>query len=201
MSWRPQRRVAGPQPCRRRALAPCRGLAWPFRRPRRPCRGQVPRTHMAVSWPRSRYSSSSAYCLPVTIHYSVLRYKLLASRLFCHNTTLCIATHSLPVTQALNLSQYNGVYCDTLLQPKPLLSQYTWCIGHNPPAILHSQNLLCHNTIFHCIVTQLGSSPTHSCTVFFFIFHTHFFFISFQLLEKLPKYIYIFYFFLILQYT
>ena len=76
-----------------------------------------------------------------------------------HNTPLCIVIQSSPsqtplsqyntsycdtivfffqAKPTLSLSQYNEVYCDTLLQPKPLLLQYTWCIViHSPCNPLH----------------------------------------------------------------
>ena len=92
------------------------------------------------------------------------------------------------------------VYCDTNPQPSSiLLSRYTDCIVTLSQAsqascfsvtiqwlyrdtltkLLYAQTtcpkLLWHNIIFHCIVTQLGSSPFNWQPFFFF---TYFFFIS-----------------------
>ena len=78
------------------------------------------------------------------------------------------------------MSQYN-------ITPQPT---YNPKLQYNFPATAHPLQL-CHDTIFHCIVTQLGSNPTNSAP-FFFSFFTHFF-SSFLLLETPKKYIYIFF--------
>ena len=112
-----------------RALAPCSGhalaMSWPgpavswsgppaLSQCMWLCRGPVPRAHMAVSWPRSRYSPSSAYCPPVIIHCSVLRY-----------------TPQLP---ALLMSRYDQVYRDMPQPTKPVcLSRYNPCIATQFP--------------------------------------------------------------------
>ena len=93
--------------------------------------------------------------LLVTIHCCVLRYNPPLAKLLCYNTTLCIVTQLFfffPAKPTLSLSQYNGVYCDTLLQPKPLLSQYTWCI------MIHSP----YNPLPHVAIQFPAKLPTLS---------------------------------------
>ena len=184
---------------------PCRGLV-PGR-----VAGAVPRAWLAVSWPRSRHSpapSSSwsrytlcivTYCLIlkplsvtihpsvlqhtsqpsqpllVTIHFSVLRHYTQPFMPFSHDTKF-VSWHSLPAHQlAIHLTQ-STPYCNTISNPLDI-------------------QMPCHDTIFHCIVTLFWAVAQINSALFFFSFFSSIFFISFQLLERLPKYIYIHFFF------
>ena len=131
----------------------------------------------------SRYTPASSHFL-ATIHYVYCNTKKLS------NLPLLVTIHCNVLLHTPQPSSH--LSCNTILllqytSPAYPMLQYTL----NP---LHSLNRLCHNTIPHCIVTQLGSSPTNFCTIFFSFLHFSFFFSHNLLLENTQKYIYTFFF-------
>ena len=90
---------------------------------------------------------------PVTIHL------VYCDTNFPHPSSLPIAIHQDPMHPHVAIQSLIAIHFP--LAKTALLSQYNGCIvTHSQPGPTALQNLLCHNTISHCIVTQLGSSPT-----------------------------------------
>ena len=88
-----------------------------------------------------------------------------------------LSCNTIPSLALQPQSQYTLAHCNTIAQllnlPIAIQTKAT-----TPP------NRLCHNTIPHCIVTQLGSSPTKFLHLFFFVFFLPFFFHYFLPLEN-----------------
>ena len=101
----------------------------------------------------------------------------------CHDTLNCIVTR--PANQASPQSRYNSLYRDSVSQPLslPIAIQFSTTAHPLQP---------CHDTISHCIVTLLGSSPTNSAPFVFFVFH-HIFFHTFATGQYLKIHIHIFF--------
>ena len=124
---------------------------------------------------------------PVTIHL------VYCDTNFPQPSSLPIVIHQDPLHPHVAIQSPIAIHFP--LAKNALLSQYNGCImTHSQPSPTALQNLLCHNTISHCIVTQLGSSPTNFLHHFFFRFSYTFFFIYFHLLENHPKKIHIHFF-------
>ena len=134
---------------------------WPCRGPSpRPCR----RVDGRVAGPQP--AVSQACCAP------------------CMAVSWPRSQHTLP--HALFWSQYTAVYCNTKAQQRIAIQNPTIQppkLQYNFPATAYPFQL-CHDTISHCIVTQLGSSPTNSAPFFFRFF---FILIFFSLLSSYYK--------------
>ena len=121
--------------------------------------------------------------LLVTIQPVYCEPKPPASLLPCHDTLNCIVTR--PANQASPQSRYNSLYRDSVSQPLslPIAIQFSATAHPLQP---------CHDTISHCIVTLLGSSPTNSApfSSFFIIFFFH----TFATRQYLKIHIHIYFF-------
>ena len=127
-------------------------VSWPKRLCRRPCSSAgtaVSRPCVATqpnglaSTPLSRYNDC------IVTHSPTIKPSLV--------TLQNLYRDALPSSQALSLSRYNKLHRDTLLQPKlppPVTIQFD-CIVTCTSAH-YTLRRLCHDTIFHCIVTQFG---------------------------------------------
>ena len=132
-------------------------------------------------------------CTPIAIQFNTLH------SLYC-NTPWC------PTIQFLSSAaaplQYTSLYCNTIFQPlcPPQLQynfsllQYTSQQAFSCNTILSQTAPYCNTISTHQAISQynLGSSPNQLCTIYFFFF---FFFISSNH-WKIPKNIYIPFFFI-----
>ena len=110
--------------------------------------------------------------LLVTIHPRVLRHNVPVYQ--AASVTIQNLYRDTAFPQAIPASpvMIHLVYCDTTYQPTShCLSRYTQLYRDLHPSQTARLRLLCHDTIPHCIVTQLGSSPTIYAP---FFFHTFF---------------------------
>ena len=118
-----------------------------------------------------------------TVSQPVSQYNLAAKPPSCHDTPIRIATQS-PSSQALAHAPLTHARGPAVSQGLSVVSwpkhAMSWPLQQCPAA-------LCHDTI-HCIVTQMGSSPSSLC--FFFFFFSFFFLIPAT--GKPPKKIFFF---------
>ena len=173
----------------------------------------VSQAQTAVSWPCA-----------TGIHGCVVAYVATQRRVSCSSWSRYTPVYCDPISSAIQAASITikNLYRDTafpLAKPafQTTMSQYNFgVLRHNSPAnytpmtccvtiqfpCITTQFLsptacpkrLCHDTIFHCIMTQLGSSP-NQFMLFFFPFFTHNFFFHSCYWKNTQINMYIYFFF------